>query len=298
MSDPTVVLDDLRDESDGVDQLVRELPAGEWARPTPAPGWSIAHQIAHLAWTDAAALLAVTDPDAFAVETEKAFAAPYSFVDAAAEKGALRPPAELLARWREGREELWQALGEAAPGARFPWYGPPMSVTSMATARLMETWAHGQDIADSLGIPRPPTARLRHVAFIGVRARDFAHGVHGLTPPSVPFRVELTGPDGELWTYGPEDAPQRVTGPALDFCLLVTQRANRADLAVRAEGDDADRWLDIAQAFAGPAGQGREPRDPSGQGREPRGAADGRDDARDRRGPADADSDSGGEAVS
>lgn len=133
-----------------------------------------------------------------------------------------------------------------------------MSVASMATGRLMETWAHGQDVADTLGVARTPGDRLRHVARIGVRARDFAFGVRGLTPPAAEFRVELRSPGGELWTYGPEDAPQRVTGPALDFCLLVTQRAHRADLAVRADGPDADRWLDIAQAFAGPPGQGRE----------------------------------------
>ncbi|NUK03112.1 TIGR03084 family protein [Streptomyces lunaelactis] len=260
MSDPAVVLDDLRSESDELDRLVGELDEKGWARATPAPGWTVAHQIAHLTWTDAAALLAVTDPGAFAAEVEKALAAPDSFVDEGAETGAALPPAALLTRWRDGRERLRRALRETPPGARFPWYGPPMSATSMATARLMETWAHGQDIADALGAVREPTARLRHVAFIGVRARDFAYQVHGLTPPAEPFRVELTGPAGELWAYGPEDAGQRVTGPALDFCLLVTQRAHRDDLAVRAEGADADRWLEIAQAFAGPAGAGRTPK--------------------------------------
>jgi uncharacterized protein (TIGR03084 family) len=136
-----------------------------------------------------------------------------------------------------------------------------MSTASMATARLMETWAHGQDVADALGVVRPPTDRLRHVARLGVRTRDFAYGVHGLTPPGDPFRVELRAPSGDLWTYGPEDAEQRVTGPALDFCLLVTQRAHRTGLDLRADGPDADRWLDIAQAFAGPPGGGRTPKE-------------------------------------
>ena len=136
-----------------------------------------------------------------------------------------------------------------------------MSAASMATGRLMETWAHGQDVADALGVVRTPTDRLRHVVRIGVRARDFAHTVHGLTPPAEEFRVELTAPSGASWTYGPEAAPQRVTGPALDFCLLVTQRAHRADLALTAVGPDADRWLDIAQAFAGPPGGGRPPKE-------------------------------------
>ncbi|MEV0317022.1 TIGR03084 family metal-binding protein [Streptomyces sp. NPDC050658] len=257
MSEAVPVLDDLRSESEELDRLVGELAEERWALPTPAARWTVAHQIAHLAWTDRAALLAVTDPDAFGKLVEEALAAPDSFVDDGAEEGAALPPGELLARWRAGRDGLLDALRAAPRGTRFPWYGPPMSATSMATARLMETWAHGQDVADALGVVRVPTDRLRHVAHIGVRARDFAFGVHGLPAPAEPFRVELLLPSGALWAQGPEDASQRVTGPALDFCLLVTQRAHRDDLSVRAQGADAERWLGIAQAFAGPAGPGR-----------------------------------------
>ncbi|MFJ3585904.1 TIGR03084 family metal-binding protein [Streptomyces sp. NPDC090127] len=259
MSDPVVVLADLRGESEEVDLLVRELSDQKWAVPTPAPGWTIAHQVAHLAWTDRAALLAVTDAEGFGAEAEKALAAPESFVDDGAAEGAALSPPELLGRWRVGRERLWTALRAAPPGARFPWYGPPMSAMSMATARLMETWAHGQDIADALGIVRPPTARLRHVAWIGVRARDYAYLVRGITPPAEPFRIELAGPDGDAWAFGPEDATQRITGPALDFCLLVTQRVHRDDTALEATGEAAAHWLTIAQAFAGPPGAGRAP---------------------------------------
>ncbi|MEV8536301.1 TIGR03084 family metal-binding protein [Streptomyces sp. NPDC051211] len=275
MLDPFVaVRSDLREEGRELDLLVAELDAQSWALPTPAAGWSIAHQIAHLAWTDRSALLSLTDADAFGRLVETALAAPDSFVDEGAAEGAASPPAELLARWRAGRTALDEALAAASPDARFPWYGPPMKAASMASARLMETWAHGQDIADALGVRRVPTARLRHVARIGVRARDYAYAVRGLPVPAEEFRVELTAPDGaEVWAYGPPDAAQRVTGPALDFCLLVTQRVHRADVAVTAEGPDADRWLDIAQAFAGPAGPGRTPAEPgrsaAGPGRTP-----------------------------
>jgi uncharacterized protein (TIGR03084 family) len=261
LSDPTPVLDDLRDESEGLDALVAPLAEGAWTAPTPAPGWTIAHQIAHLAWTDRQSVLAVTDPEGFGAVVEKAAAAIDTFVDGGAEEGAALPPAELLARWRSGRAELQAALRAQPPGARIPWFGPPMSAASMASARLMESWAHGEDVADALGVRRPPTARLRHVARIAVRARDYAYFVNGLTPPAEEFRVELSAPDGTLWAYGPEGAAQRVTGPALDLCLLATRRRHRSDLAVRAEGEDADRWLDIAQAFAGPPGPGREPRE-------------------------------------
>ncbi|MFJ5777583.1 TIGR03084 family metal-binding protein [Streptomyces sp. NPDC093094] len=260
MSDPTPVFDDLRAESEELDHLVAGLEPPGWATATPAPRWSVAHQIAHLAWTDHSALLAVTDADAFTALVEQALKAPGSFVDDGADEGAALPPAELLARWRDGRRALDEALRAAPHGARFPWYGPPMSAASMATGRLMETWAHGQDVADALGVVRPATDRLRHVARIGVRARDFAFGAHGLTPPGEEFRVELDAPSGDLWAYGPEDAAQRVTGSALGFCLLVTQRAHRDDLSLTAVGADADRWLDIAQAFAGPPGEGRAPK--------------------------------------
>ncbi|MFF6887781.1 TIGR03084 family metal-binding protein [Streptomyces sp. NPDC012421] len=263
MSDPgavRTVLADLRAEGEELDLLVGGLSGERWVLATPAAGWTVAHQIAHLAWTDRAALLAVTDPEAFAVEVERAAVAPERFVDDGAEEGAALPPAELLARWREGRERLGEALLAVPPGGRFPWYGPPMSAPAMATARLMETWAHGQDVADALGVVRQPTARLRHVAWIGHRARAYAYLVRGEQPPVEPVRVELVAPDGELWTFGPEEAVLRVSGTALDFCLLVTQRVHRDDTALRAEGDGAEHWLRIAQAFAGPAGAGRAPK--------------------------------------
>ncbi|WP_371630179.1 TIGR03084 family metal-binding protein [Streptomyces sp. NBC_00341] len=272
MSDTSAVLDDLRSESEELDLLVAGLSAPQWAGATPAAGWTVAHQVAHLSWTDEVALLSVTEPERFGEEVARAMRDPEGFVDEAADEvvAAYAPPA-LLTHWRDGRQRLQEALRAAPAGTRIPWYGPPMSVASMATARLMETWAHGQDVADAVGVTRTPTARLRHVARIGTRARDYAFLVRGMKAPTEEFRVELKGPDGELIAYGPEGAAQRVTGPLHDFCLLVTQRAHRDDLAVRAEGPDADTWLGIAQAFAGPAGPGRAPKDGSaGPGRAPR----------------------------
>jgi uncharacterized protein (TIGR03084 family) len=261
MADLATLLSDLAAESADADRLVADLAGEQWSTPTPAPGWTIAHQIGHLAWTDAQALLAATDPEAFA-ETLVAFAAtdePLGLTDREAERLAALRPAELVNVWREGRGDLLRALEALPEGARLPWFGPPMAVPSMATARIMETWAHGQDIADALAVSRQPTRRLRNVAHIGVRARPFAYHAHGLDAPADDVYVELTGPEGDLWTWGPADAGQRVSGPALDFCLLVTQRRHRRDLAVKAVGAEADRWLDIAQAFAGPSGAGRRP---------------------------------------
>jgi uncharacterized protein (TIGR03084 family) len=251
------VVADLCAESDELDALVAALPAQRWAEPTPAPGWTIAHQIGHLLWTDRVALIAVTDEAGFAEVLTAAAANPTGFVDDGAEELAATPPEQLLAEWRRTRKRLHDALLEVAEGRKLPWFGPPMSAASMATARLMETWAHGLDVADALGVRRAPTARLRPIAHIGVRTRDFAFAINGLPAPGEPFRVELRGPDGSSWTWGPEDAAQRVTGSAEDFCYLVTQRRPRSTLDVMAEGADALQWLKIAQAFAGPPGPGR-----------------------------------------
>lgn len=260
MADPTAVLTDLAEEGDALDVLVRGLPDAGWTTPTPAPGWTIAHQIGHLAWADDIARLAATDPASFDAAVQAAVAEWDGYVDREAAARADRPPAELLAGWRRARKALSAALAAVPDATKVPWFGPPMSATSMATARLMETWAHGQDIVDALGIDRLPTDRLRHVAHIGVRTRDFAYVVNDRTPPTEPFRVELVSPLGDLWAWGPEDTAQQIAGPALDFCLLVTQRRHRDDLAVVAIGSDADAWLSIAQAFAGPPGDGRPPK--------------------------------------
>ncbi len=259
------VLTDLAAETAGLDDLVAPLAATQWRTPTPAVGWTLAHQVAHLAWTDEAALAAATDPARWEELLAGAAEDPTGFVDRTAEEGARMPPAELLGWWREVRARLWDALAAHPPGARIPWFGPPMSPTSMATARFMETWAHALDVAEGLAdagladVPAP-TDRVRHVAHLGARTRDFAFTNAGLEPPTEAFRVELTLPSGETWTQGPEDAAQAVRGSAYDFALRVTQRRHLDDLDLRATGPDARRWLEVAQAFAGPPGGGRDPK--------------------------------------
>jgi uncharacterized protein (TIGR03084 family) len=203
------------------------------------------------------ALTAATDEAGFATALEAALADPIGFVDAGADELAALAPAELLAEWRATRARLHETLVTVPDGRKLPWFGPPMSAASMATARLMETWAHGLDVADALGVKRPATERLRSIAHIGVRTRDYAFVINDLTPPTEPFLVELRAPGGDTWSWGPTDAAQRVTGSAEDFCFLVTQRRPLGALDITAHGPDAQRWLRIAQAFAGPPGPGR-----------------------------------------
>ena len=253
------VLEDLAAESAALDELVAGLGEAEWRRPTPAAGWDVATTVAHLAWTDEVAVLAATDKKRWDEAVLEALADPTGFVDAHALAGGAVPPQQLLDRWRTSRSTLASVLAAHPPGEKLPWFGPPMSPTSMASARYMETWAHGLDVADALGVAVQPHDRVRHVVHIGVRTRGFAFANSGLPAPAGEVRVSLVAPGGDRWEYGPEGADQRVTGPAWDFALLVTQRRHRADLDLVAEGAEADTWLDVAQAFAGPSGSGRAP---------------------------------------
>lgn len=258
MSTRDTVLADLDAESAWLEGVVA---SADLRTPTPAAGWDVGAQVAHLAWTDTAATYAAQaaggDKAAWDDLVLQAIADPDGFVDRLALEGSSDP--DLLERWSRGRARLADALRAVPEGERLPWFGPPMSPTSMATARFMETWAHGVDVAEALGVPVEPTDRIRHVAHIGVRTRGFAFSAHGLEKPAAEPRVELVAPSGETWTWGPDDATERVSGPAYDFCLRVTQRRHRDDLDLVAEGEGADRWLDLAQCFAGPPGEGRAP---------------------------------------
>jgi uncharacterized protein (TIGR03084 family) len=251
------LISDLGAETAVLDALLAPLGDAEWRTPTPAAGWSIADQVSHLAYFDETTLLSLVDPDEFGRGAAALLARGDDFPDqVAAEHRHLGGPA-LLAWFRRARAGLLDGYARVEPGRRLPWYGPDMGAASSVTARLMETWAHGQDIADALGAERPATGRLRHIADLGVRTRAFSFALRGQPAPAGPVRVELAAPGGGAWSWGPEDARDRVTGPALDFCLAVTQRRHLADTGLGVTGAGAGAWMSVAQAFAGAPGPGR-----------------------------------------
>ncbi|WP_029429807.1 TIGR03084 family metal-binding protein [Blastococcus sp. URHD0036] len=243
---------DLADEYRALDAVLAGLADDDWSRPTRAVGWDVRDTLGHLCWTDEAARLAVADPGRFAAEhlgsRPAEGPAPRSV-----ELGRSLPPAELLRRWRAAGAGFLDAVAGADPAVRVPWFALPMGLASMLTARLMETWAHGVDIRDALGLPVEPSARLRHVCDLGHRARGYAFAVHGVDDPGDPVRLTVHAPDGTDWTWGPDDAADRITGSALDVALVFTQRRHPARSDVEAHGEVAATWLGIAQAFAGPA---------------------------------------------
>ncbi|MGH2735102.1 MAG: TIGR03084 family metal-binding protein [Actinomycetota bacterium] len=249
---------DLADEHESLDAFVASLDERGWDTPTPAEPWSVRDQIAHLAFFDDQAALAVLRPESFAESFQQIAADVGTFMDRSVTKGRSMHGSRVLGWWREARTAMLEAVAGVEPGRRIPWFGPPMSPASFISARIMETWAHGQDVADGLGRSRVSTHRLRHVAHIGVLARRYSYETNGLTSPDGPVFVELTGPGGEKWAWG-EPVEERVTGPALDFCLVVTRRRNVADTDLAMNGRSARQWMGIAQAYAGPPGEGRRP---------------------------------------
>lgn len=257
MVDLEAIRRDLEAEHADLDALVAELGDEEWDTPTPAHPWTVRHQIAHLAFFDDCATQAASDPNAFSASLAE-ISDLDGYVNGPLRRADAKPAAATLAWWRAARGHMLDAFAALDPGVRIPWYGPPMSPASFMSARLMETWAHGQDVRDGLGRSRPATDRLVHVVQLGYRARRNSYAARGLEMPSGDVRVELTSPSGETWAFG-DSATERVSGPAEDFCLVVTQRRHLDDTSLSIEGDLAREWMQIAQAFAGPPGEGRRP---------------------------------------
>lgn len=248
-------LDDFAAEHEELAAALEGLTEDQWLRDTPAEGWAVIDQVSHLAFFDERATLSATDPEAFLRDA----AGLAGFEDRYLADGRNRGGAGSLAWWRQANEELRSVMATRDPKDRMTWYGPPMSARSFITARIMETWAHGQDIVDALALSREPTDRLHHIAHLGVVTYGWSFMNNGLEVPDAKVRVQLESPSGEQWVWN-GDGAELVSGPALDFCLLVTQRRHRDDLTLVAEGPAANAWLDIAQCFAGPPGPGREPR--------------------------------------
>lgn len=249
------VLADLVAEQEALDEIISGLSVDHWSLPTASPRWRIQEQIAHLAYFDGTAALAITDPEGFKAMVaelwEVAATGDQAMDDHTVGRYVVQEPAELLESWRADRAGLVAAAEALENDTRVPWYGPSMGSKSFLTARLMEVWAHGQDIVDTLGVERTSTDRIRHIAQLGFITRGWTYQNRKLDAPTVGVRVSLESPSGQIWDYGPEDAPESVTGLAEDFCQVVTQRRHLDDTTLVVDGASARDWLLMAQCFAG-----------------------------------------------
>lgn len=249
----------LTAEGEEIDHMVAGLTPSEWATPTPAPGWDVAHQISHLATIFRVAGAAASDMEAFKAMTATLQDDFNAGLRAQESVYLADPPETQLMHWRAEFHAAVKALATVPPNQLVPWLVNPLPPTVLAAAGMMELFAHGQDVADALGIRRVRTDRIGYLVTFGVRTKDFGYLARGQKPPEGEWRFELTAPSGKRWDFGPVDAPQKITGPGVDFCLLVSRRRHHKDLAIVATGADAEQWLEIAQAYRGPAGAGRTP---------------------------------------
>ncbi len=251
------LLGDLRDEHDALDAVVAGISDADWDAPTPSPGWTVRDQIGHLTFFDGSATVAITAPDEFNASLDELLNGDGTLDDATLYRHL--SAGNLIDRWRSNRSTLLAAAATLDERDRVPWYGPSMGAKSFVTARLMETWAHGQDVVDTSGASRPVTDRLAHIVRLGFITRGWTYMNRGEELPGGDIRLELTAPSGAVWRHGHDTAPEVVSGPALDFCLVVTQRRHVDDTSLDISGGAARDWLVKAQAFAGPPTDGPRP---------------------------------------
>jgi uncharacterized protein (TIGR03084 family) len=249
------IVRDLREEGDALYELLKTLDESDWAQPTPFKSWTVRDVVEHLHFSDRLAVLSLKSDEEFLKAAETmGRAITEEGLDlkgcARREIGSLEP-GKLLQLWREYFTEMCDLLGAADPKVRLKWFGPDMGVRMFATARQMETWAHGQDVYDLLRVPREYKDRIKNIAVIGVKTFGWTFVNRGLEVPSdVPY-LRLTAPSGEIWEWNEPHQDNRVEGLASEFCHVVTQGRNIADTQLQVVGETATKWMAIAQCFAG-----------------------------------------------
>ena len=244
---------DFLSESEALNALVAPLAEADFARVTGFKSWTFETILRHLHFWNHMAHLSLTAPEEFQVAFKPVMEAMMSG-KALPEIELARFPetgSTLLAEWQAGYRQVFDAFSQADPSERVAWAGPSMSARSSVTARQMETWAHGQAIADELGINRVEDDRIRNIVVLGVNTFGWTFNVRGMPVPEEQPFLALTSPSGDSWTFGSPDSAQRITGQAHEFAQVVTQTRNIADTELVCEGEVAELWMTNAQCFAG-----------------------------------------------
>ena len=246
------ICDDLEAETLALAAVVENLTEEQWRAPTVAEGWDSHETVLHLGAADSFAHLTLTDQVEFAKAHRRLTGGEVSLNGLLPAEVHEASGADLWQWFRTLRADMIAAFRQCQPKDRIAWIGPEIGAMSMASGRMMESWTHSHDLADSFGVAYPQTDRLRHVAHLGVVTRGFSYVNRGLAPPTEPIRVELGSPTGELWTWGPEDAVASVRGSAYEFCKVITHRQTLAESTIEPSGELAVEWMEIAQPWIEP----------------------------------------------
>jgi uncharacterized protein (TIGR03084 family) len=266
------VIQDLAAEGEELHSFLITLDKRDWQKVTLFKGWTVEDVVDHLYFGDCLAITSNRDTQEFLALMGKVRESNLSLVEftrrwLSDEVGLNdetepdnRTIPEILGRWRKQFIEMCATFEASDPDRRLAWAGPGMGIKMFATARLMETWAHSWAIYDVLGETKNQTDRIRHIATIGVKTYDWSFANRKLDPPGRPPHLILTSPSGEVWRWRETQRENSIIGDAVEFCQVVTQVRNIADTHLKVRGDAANRWMEIAQCFAGP------PEDPPGSG--------------------------------
>jgi uncharacterized protein (TIGR03084 family) len=250
----TQEVEDLQSEGRSLQTLLTGLRPEDWAAPTPFKRWTVWDVVAHLHLSDQWALASLRGRDAFAESAAPVLAAlkqGCTLTDFTREHFRDVQGPAILASWSTCFGDMIGLFRVLDPKARLAWFGPDMGARSFVTARYMETWAHGQDIYDLLGSPRVYSDAIRSIATLGVKTFAFTFANRKLSPPTPEPYVRLIAPSGEVWEWNAPSETDRVEGLASEFSHVVTQNRNVADTGLVTRGDAAQRWMAIAQCFAG-----------------------------------------------
>ena len=241
------ILADLVAEQQSLDQYLQGIRDRDWDRPTPAKGWSIRDQVSHLASSEEYAHNAIEEGGSRLAEVAD-FADGTAFTDAGVRKGRELRPQAVIEWWRGARARVVESLSRADPARRIPWFAGEMAASTFATARLMETWAHGLDVHHAFDDEPEDTDRIRHVCWLGWRALPYAFR-HAGEDYERPVRLELIGPHYQKWVFGPDGTDQAIRGNAGDWARVAVQRRDANETSLSAEGETAKTALRVARAY-------------------------------------------------
>ncbi|HZN12716.1 MAG TPA: maleylpyruvate isomerase family mycothiol-dependent enzyme [Acidimicrobiales bacterium] len=234
-----------------LDGVLAGITDADWSAPTPAcPGWTVADVVLHMAQTDEAAAAAAQGQfSRFVSHAAEQRGEVDNAADAAVERDRGTPPADLYARWQTAALDSRNALIACDPSERVNWVAGEMAARTLTTTRLSECWIHTGDVVEALGRARQASDRMWHIARLAWRTIPYAFEREGAAAPG-PVAVALDAPDGSTWSFGADDAPTCISGPALDFCLVAARRREPPDTALTADGPDAAAVLALVRTYA------------------------------------------------
>ena len=247
---------DFREESLALHALVAPLDDGGLKQETAFKAWTIERVVQHLHVWNMAALMSLKGDGSFEtyyaqLEDHRRGGGTMGSFEREWLKGL--SGRALVAAWRDVVAETAERFAQADASARVKWAGPDMSARSSITARLMETWAHGQEVYDVLGVVRKNGDRIRNIVVLGNNTYGWTFKVRGEAAQEPRPHLRLTAPSGEVWLYNEPSESELIEGLAEEFCQVVTQTRNIGDTALKVVGANARNWMAKAQCFAGDA---------------------------------------------